>query len=283
MRVAVLGTGIMGTGMAQSLLRAGHDVRVWNRTAGRAQPLAALGATVASSAPEAVEGADAVITILFDTDAVLDVMRGLSLPDGCVWLQCSTIGVEGTRRAVELAATRSMAMVDVPVLGTKAPAEQGRLVVLASGPAELLTRVEPVLEAIGAKTVHAGSRLGDGTALKLVCNAWMGTVTAGIGQSMALAAALGLDPRLFLQALDGGPADMPYLHAKSELVLADDYPPSFVVDGVVKDLGLIRDAAVAAGVDDSLLSAALGLFGRASDAGHGGKDMAAVYTAFRGR
>src|SRR5262245_58240215 len=103
MQVAVLGTGIMGTGMTRSLLRDGHHVRVWNRTRDKAEPLEQHGAEVADSAQEAVHDAEAVVTMLFDADSVLEVMADLDLPAGCVWLQASTVGVEGTQRVARLA------------------------------------------------------------------------------------------------------------------------------------------------------------------------------------
>lgn len=281
MEVAVLGTGLMGTGMARSLLRAGHDVRVWNRTPDRAEPLRRDGATVARDPQDAVRDAHAVITMLFDADAVLDVVTGIDLPDGCVWVQSSTIGIDGTRRVVELAQDRGLTVLDAPVLGTRGPAAEGALVVLVSGDERAAAAVRPVLDAVGRATVDAGPEVGAATALKLVCNAWVGTVTAALGQSMALADGLGLDPRLFLGAIAGGPVDMPYAHVKGAAMLAGEYPAAFTVDGVVKDLDLIRDAAARAGVPDTVLAATRDLFARTSADGRGHDDMAAVRTAFR--
>ncbi|WP_415839255.1 NAD(P)-dependent oxidoreductase [Nocardioides zeicaulis] len=280
MRVTVMGTGTMGAGMARSLLRAGHEVTVWNRTAERAEPLAADGARVATDPAEAVAGAEAVVTILYDTYSVLDVMGGVDLPAGCVWVQCATIGIDGTQRVASLAHERGWLLLDAPVLGTKAPAEQGALVVLAAGDDAALEAARPVTDAIGARVVRAGTDLGAGSRLKLACNAWVASLTAALGQSVALTEGLGLDPRLFLEAIEGGAVDAPYAHVKGGAMMSGDYAPSFAVDGVVKDLGLIRDAARASSVDDRLLSTVLELFEDASDDGHGGDDMAAVRTAF---
>ncbi len=280
MRVTVLGTGTMGAGMARSLLRAGHEVTVWNRTASRAEPLAADGARVAADAADAVASAEAVVTILFDTVSVLEVMTDVSLPQGCVWLQSATIGVDGTERVAALAGERGWLLVDAPVLGTKAPAEQGALVVLAAGEDAAVDAARPVTDAIGARVVRAGTRPGEAARLKLVCNAWVASLTAAVGQSVALAEALGLDPRLFLDAIEGGAVDTPYAHVKGAAMLAGDYPPSFAVDGVRKDLALIRDAARASSTDDRLLTAVLDLFEATSAAGRGADDMAAVRTAF---
>ena len=280
--VAVLGTGVMGTGMAGSLLRAGFGVRVWNRTREKAEPLAARGASVFGAAAEAVRGADVVLVMVFDADAVVEVMSGAAEASGprTVWLQASTVGVEGTARVAALAAERGLTVLDTPVLGTREPAEQGRLVVLLSGEAAAAERVTPVLEAVGSRTVPVGERLGQASALKLACNAWVATLTAALGQSMTLAGALGLDPALFLEAISGGPVDAPYAHAKARMIQAGEFPVSFAVDGVVKDVGLMVAAADHSGIDATLLRAVLAVFERTSQAGRGGQDMAAVATTF---
>ncbi len=284
MRVAVLGTGIMGTGMARSLLREGHQVSVWNRSEARARPLADDGATVAGTPAEAVTDADAVLTILFDADAVLGVLAEAvkSIPAGAVWIQSSTIGVEGTARAARFAAEHSLALLDAPVLGTRVPAERGQLVVLASGDPALRERCEPVLAAIGARTVWAGDEPGPASALKLVANAWVASLNAAAGQSLALAEKLGLDPRLFFEAIRGGAADAPLAHLKGELMIAGRFTDTqFAVAGVSKDLDLIRAAAVDRGLPTDLLEALAEQYRDTEALGHADDDMAAVVESFR--
>jgi len=279
MQVAVLGTGIMGAGMARSLLRAGHSVRVWNRTAARAQPLAGDGATVADTAAVAVDGAEVVLVMLWDTAAVLDVLAaaGGSAPDA-VWLQGSTIGPDGMG---EVAAARpDLRLVDAPVLGTKGPAEQGTLVALLSGSPADLAAAKPVIDGYSARSVHAGERLGAASALKLVCNAWVATMNAALGQSVALAEGFGLDPALFLEALRDGASDAPYAHMKAELIAKGDFPPAFTLAGALKDAELIRSAARSVSVADDVLAGLVAVYARAVAAGHGEEDMAAVYLAF---
>ncbi len=283
MEVAVLGTGIMGAGMARSLLRAGHGVRVWNRTRDKAEPLAAHGALVTTTAQQAVVGADVVITMLYDADSVISVVGDAAESFGVdtVWLQSSTVGRDGTKRIAELAGERGLAVLDAPVLGTKKPAEDGALVILASGDAALRERVGPVLDAIGSRVVWAGDELGQATALKLACNAWVASITAAVGQSVALADAFGLDPQLFLEAIKGGATDTPYAHVKGGQMIDGQFPVSFALDGVLKDLDLITTAARDAGVSDAMLISLANTYQRASDAGHGNDDMAAVFTAFQ--
>jgi 3-hydroxyisobutyrate dehydrogenase len=298
MKVAVLGTGIMGQGVVRTLLREGHDVTAWNRTRAKAQPLADDGATVVDTVREAVAGSEVVLTVLFDGEAVLSVLREATeatSPDaaasasdasaGPVWVQASTIGAADTARVVELADERGVPLVEAMMLGTKKPAETGALVMLAAGDAGLLERVQPVLDAMGAKTIVAGDSVGQGTALKLAANAWIASITAATAQSLALAGSLGLDPQLFLDAIEGGQSDTPYAHLKGATMIAGDYPPQFALDGLRKDVALMREAVEAVeGVDfdTSLLEALAGLYRTASDRGHGGHDVAAVRAAFTG-
>jgi 3-hydroxyisobutyrate dehydrogenase len=280
MRVAVLGTGIMGAGMARSLLRAGHAVTVWNRTAAKAAPLAEDGATVAPSAAEAVDGAEVVLVMLFDTAAVLAVLTAATEGGSdAVWLQASTIGQVGMLEVAALAAGRGLKLVDAPVLGTKGPAEQGKLVALLSGDPAFVAAAQPAVDGYAARSVDAGPSLGAASALKLVCNAWISTINAAVGQSHALARGLGIDGGLFVEAMNGGAADNQYLHMKSDLIAKGEFPASFTLDGAAKDVELILAAARGAGVGDDVLAGLTSAYRRAAD-GHGEEDMAAVYYAF---
>ncbi|MDD7939402.1 NAD(P)-dependent oxidoreductase [Actinomycetospora lutea] len=280
--VAVLGTGIMGAGMARSLLREGHEVTVWNRSTDKAKPLADDGARVAETAADAVAGADVVITMLFDTDAVAQTMEPVlaQVRDGAVWVQASTVGIEGTDRLASLARDAGVAFLDVPMLGTRAPAENGQLVVLASGPSSLRERVQPVFDAIGTRTQWVSETVGDASRLKLAINAWIGVMVNGIAQSVALARGLGLDPQQFLDAVDGGAVNAPYVQLKGKAMIDGDYTPSFELDGVIKDTDLITAALREAGVDTTLATAVRDRLAAASSDGHGSEDMAAVVHAY---
>jgi len=283
-RVAVLGTGIMGAGMARSVLRSGLDVTVWNRSPGRAAPLAADGAQVAGTAAEAVAGVDAVVTMLWGGGSVAEVMTGAlpAAPDGVLWAQTSTVSLHDAGvRLPALAGRYGARYVDAPVLGTRQPAEEGKLVVLAAAPGSLRDLVMPLFEAIAARTVWVSGRPGDGTRLKLVANSWVGTIVAATAQAIALAQNLGLDPQVFLDTVRGGAVDTPYLRIKGQAMIAGEFPPSFTVDGAVKDTGLIAAAMRESGTDAALMDAVARQFRKAADGGHGGEDMAAVYRAFR--
>jgi 3-hydroxyisobutyrate dehydrogenase len=282
--VALLGTGIMGAGMARSMLRAGIPLRVWNRTRSRAEPLEADGAIVSDSPAEAVRGADIIVTMLADGPAVLDAMTAAvpGLSPGQIWAQTSTVGVSWLEELAEFARDRGIVFLDAPVLGTREPAERGQLTVFAAGPGEasesIRERVRPVLEAIGQKTVWL-DEVGTATRLKLVANSWVVALTNAIGESVALARGLGVDPEAFLRAMSGGPLDCTYLHVKGHAILSNDFTPSFSAALAGKDAGLVVEAAEAAGLRLDGASAVRERFRRAAALGHGEDDMAAVYFA----
>ncbi|MGZ6804399.1 MAG: NAD(P)-dependent oxidoreductase [Nocardioidaceae bacterium] len=276
--VALLGTGLMGAGMARNIAGAGLELRVWNRSTDKAAPLADAGATVAATPAEAVEGADVVVTMLFDTDSVTATMREAApgLSADAVWLQMATVGIAGTDTLAGLARELGVAFVDAPVLGTRKPAEDGTLVVLASGPEQARTAVDPVIEAVSARVMWLGEA-GQGTRLKLVANSWVLTVVEGVAESLALAKALGLDPQSFLDVVKGGAMDAPYVQLKGGAMLAGEFEPSFGLDGAAKDARLIVEAARGAGADLAVLEAVQAHFARALEAGHGDQDLAATY------
>jgi 3-hydroxyisobutyrate dehydrogenase len=281
--VTVLGTGIMGAGMARTIAAAGLDTTVWNRDPDKARPLADAGARVATDPVDAVSAADVVVTMLFDTDAVVAVVEPLlaHLRPGAVWLQTSTVGLEGTDRLAGLARDHGVAFVDAPVLGTRQPAEQGALTVLAGGPEDVRDAVAPVLDAIGSRTVWVGERPGDGHRLKLAANSWMLSVVGATAQAVGLARGLGIDPALFLEAIADGPLDCAYVQLKGKSMIAEEFPPAFPLAGAVKDAELIADAQRAAGVDGSLMAVLHERFAEAAGSGHADEDLAAVWHAFR--
>ncbi|MCX5386675.1 NAD(P)-dependent oxidoreductase [Streptomyces sp. NBC_00083] len=281
--VAVLGTGIMGSGMARSLLRAGLSVRVWNRTPDRAGPLADDGATVLADPAEAVRGADVVLTALNDGPAVSATLEAAAdgLHSGQPWLQTSTVGPDATVQLAARAAELGVAYYDAPVLGTKAPAEEGKLTVFVSGAPEGRERLAPVLDAIGQRTVWVSHEPGGASRLKLVANTWVINLVGAVAECLGLAESLHVDPRLFLDAVAGGPLDTGYLHAKSAALLTGDLTPSFALTTALKDTRLILEAAEQAGVRLDLTEASAERFARAEAAGHGAEDMIATYYAGR--
>lgn len=282
--VAVLGTGIMGSGMARNLLGAGLPVRAWNRTRARAEPLAAEGATVTDTAEEAVRGADVIITMLNDGPAVTETLTAAAggVRPGQIWMQSSTVGIEATTGLAHRAAGLGLVYLDAPVSGTRKPAEQGTLTVFVAGPSSARATTRPVLEAIGQRTVWVGEDPGAASRLKLVVNTWLINLVNSVAESLNLAEGLGLDPRQFLDAVKDGPLDTPYLQEKSEALLAGNLDPSFALSMALKDARLILKAAEESGVALDLVAASAERFARAEADGHGGQDMIATYYAGRG-
>ena len=242
--VAVLGAGsTMGRAMARNIASSGMSVRAWNRTADKARPLEADGISVFDSPAEAAEGAEVIVTMLSDADAVLGVIEeAAGAGNGAVWLQMSTIGESGTDRCIELAGRHALMLIDAPVLGTKQPAEEGKLVVLASGPRELRERVQPIFDAVGQKTMWVGEA-GAGTRLKIVTNSWVLAVVEAGAEIIALAEGLQVDPGLIFEAIEGGPLDLPYLRLKAKAITERNFDPSFRLGLAAKDAGLIEESA----------------------------------------
>ena len=277
--IAVLGAGsTMGFAMAHNMLKMGLRVRAWNRSADKAKPLEHDGAAVFQSPAEAADGAGLIVTMLSDADAVIETIQAAA-PDaeaGAAWVQMSTIGERGTERCIELAREHDVGFIDAPVLGTKGPAEQGKLVILASGPQELRERVQPMFDAVGQRTMWIDAAPGAGTRLKLVANSWVVTVTEGAAETISLAEALGLDPSLLFEALDGGPLDLPYLRTKGKAMIERNFEPAFRLRLAAKDARLVAESAERRGLDLPMLSAIAQRMTAGAEE-HGDKDMAATY------
>jgi 3-hydroxyisobutyrate dehydrogenase len=281
--IAVLGTGIMGAAMARNLLSAGMEVRAWNRTREKAEPLAEDGAKVADTPAEAAENAGFVLTMLSDADAVAEAVDGedgafSTLPEDGVWLQMSTVGTEGHERLAGFTDERGVFYVDAPVLGTREPAEQGQLIVLASGPEEVQERCQPVFDAVAANVLWLGPA-GAGSRLKLVTNNWIVGILGVLAETLSLAKATGVNPSQFLQVIEGGPLGLPYAQMKGQMMIEEEFPTSFSANLARKDASLVLDAAQASGLRLLMTEAAATHFDEAIESGHGEEDMAAIYQA----
>jgi 3-hydroxyisobutyrate dehydrogenase len=284
-RVAVLGTGIMGSAMARNLVSAGLGTTVWDRSPAATAPLAAAGALVAASPAEAVRDAGVVITMLPTAEVVRSVMfeGGVvgALAEGVVWAQMGTIGVrETTGIAGRLGQVRpDVLFVDAPVSGSKGPAEAGQLLVLASGPPAAQVAAGPVFSAIGRKAVWLGEA-GQGSRMKLAVNAYMSILIEGVAEALELAGRLGIDDAKLAEAIEGGPLDAPIAGAKLHKMERGDFAPEFPLEWALKDV----DLAIGAAGDDGLplLAALSRQWHAAVDAGHGRDDVAAARLALGG-
>lgn len=256
--VAVLGAGgLMGGAIAANLARAGLDVRAWNRSPAKAGPLEAVGARIFGTPAKAARGAEVVLTILAEADAVISAMDGpagglAEMNADSIWLQMSTIGEAGTATCIALAERHGVSFVDAPVLGSRQPAEQGQLVVLASGPDPARVRLGPVFDALGERTMWLGAA-GAGSRLKLVLNAWVLTVVETCAEIIALAQACELDPRDIFDALAGSDLDLPYLRMKGMRMIERQFEPAFRLALAAKDAALVHEAAKTRGLELPLL------------------------------
>jgi 3-hydroxyisobutyrate dehydrogenase len=271
----------MGSAMARNLVGAGLRTTVWDRSPSATAPLSDVGALVAASPEEAVRDARVVITMLPTGTVVESVIFGgaaEAFSQGAVWAQMGTIGVAATTGiAGRLSQLRpDVMLVDAPVSGSKAPAEAGQLLILASGQREAEAIVRPAFAAIGRKTVWLGE-VGQGSRMKLVVNAYMSILIEGVAEALELASQLGIDVAKLAEAIEGGPLDAPIADAKLHKMERGDFAPEFPLEWALKDV----DLAISAAGDDTLpLLAALSRQWRAAaDAGHGHEDVSAARLA----
>jgi 3-hydroxyisobutyrate dehydrogenase len=272
----------MGLPMARHIAEAGMEVRAWNRTRERVETLAEEGIQIAGTPADAATGAGIVLTILSDAEAVITTMEGddgalAGVGSGAIWLQMSTIGIAGTERCATLAEEHGLVLVDAPVVGTKKPAEEGKLTVLASGPEKARERCEPIFDAVGQKAVWLGEA-GTGTRMKLVINSWLLSLVEGLAETIAFAEGIGIDPGQFLETISGGPVDNPYAQMKGRMMIERDFEPSFKLELAAKDARLVLEAMERHDLELPMLEAIRDQL-EAAAGEHGDKDMAAAYLA----
>jgi 3-hydroxyisobutyrate dehydrogenase len=282
--VAVLGLGAMGRGMAASALRAGIKTIVWNRNQASTRGLADLGAEVAETPADAARRATIVVTMVTDTDAVMSIARDqgmlAALAPGAIWVQMSTIGVAGIERIADLveAERPDVTLLDAPVSGSRDPAEQGQLTILASGPEQVRSRVEPLFDALGQRTIWVGP-VGAGTRLKLVNNTLVAFAAEATASSMALARRLGLDTETVVNALAESPLVSAWQMAKLQRIAKGDFSIQFALSLALKD---VRLALQAAGDDRFVALACLAdEWQQAVDQGLGDRDLTVVTLALQ--
>jgi 3-hydroxyisobutyrate dehydrogenase len=284
-RVAFLGLGTMGTGMARRLLAAGFPLAVYNRDAAKSAPLAAEGAIAALSPRAAAAGADVVISMLADDDAARALWLGKSgalrgARRGAIVVECSTVSVAWIGKLSAAAARRGCELLDAPVTGSKPQAAAGELCFLVGGSAAALERVRPVLAAMSRKVEHVGPS-GSGALLKLVNNFLCGVQTASLAEALAIIERAGLDRAKALEVLTKGAPGSPLLQTFSGRMTARAYTPNFVLRLMAKDLRYAKKEGASRKVPMATATAALKVFDRAIAAGHGDDDVSSVVEPFR--
>jgi 3-hydroxyisobutyrate dehydrogenase-like beta-hydroxyacid dehydrogenase len=281
-----LGLGIMGTGMAANLVRAGFEVTVWNRSAEKTAPLVALGARAAATPKEVVEASEITFAILSDPAAAEAVCFGADgvlegLRDGRGYVDMSTVDAGTSRRIAAAVAGRGGRFVEAPVSGTKKPAEDGTLVILAAGDQSLFDEALPAFGKMGKKTMYLGET-GNGAHMKLIINMIMGGMMTLLCEGIALGEKTGLKPAEILDALDAGALANPMFKGKGGMILAENYATNFPLKHMQKDLRLAVQLGDEAGQPLHGVSAANEVFKRACGQGLGDEDLCAVYKTIKG-
>jgi 3-hydroxyisobutyrate dehydrogenase len=284
-KIALLGLGLMGSGMAGRLLDAGYPLTVWNRTPGKTHELAQRGARVAASPRQAAAVSDVVISMLSDVPVCRDVWLGrgeaiLGAAPGKVLVESSTVTVEWIEELARAAKEQGCEVVDAPVTGSKPQAAAGQLLFLAGGSSAALDKISPVLKAMGRGVVHLGPS-GSGARLKLINNFLSGSQVAALAEALSLIERSGLDLEKALGVLTDGAPGSPLVKLLSGRMTARQYEPNFALQLMTKDLRYAVNEADRFALDLDMGRAALRVFEHAIASGHGEEDMAAVVEQFR--
>jgi 3-hydroxyisobutyrate dehydrogenase-like beta-hydroxyacid dehydrogenase len=283
MDVAFLGLGTMGAPMAANVLARGHRLAVWNRSAARAAPLVEKGARLAGTPAEAARGAEVVITMLADPVALQAVIGGADgalagLGADAVLVDMSTVDPATARATAELVRAVGARYVDAPVSGSRKPAVEGKLLVLAAGPVEAIAQVRPVLEAMG-RVVEVGAT-GQGMAMKLVLNGLGAHMLTGLCATLVLGARQGLAPRIMLEVIQSGAFSSPLFAGKGDKILARDFSTDFRLDLMLKDQQLVLSTARALGYAMPTERALRDVLAAAVGQGLGAEDMCSLVRLF---
>ena len=280
--IGFIGLGIMGQPMALGLIKAGHKLAVYNRTAGKTGVLEAAGARVASSPADAVRDADIVMMIVSDSAAVEAVVTGKdgvleSLRTGALVIDSSTISPQVSRKMACLVAGKGATWLDAPVTGSKHGAEKGELTFMIGGDREAFDRAVPILSALGKKHIYCGSH-GLGLSAKLAQNTIQATMVEVFCEGFVLAAKAGVRPETMLEIIQSSLARAAITDFKAPFIFKGDFTPYFPLKLMHKDLELAAEAAYAQGVPMPTLAAVKETYMAAKAQGKGELDYAAIVT-----
>jgi 3-hydroxyisobutyrate dehydrogenase-like beta-hydroxyacid dehydrogenase len=277
MRIGFLGLGKMGTPIALRLIAAGHELSVWNRTEGRAEPLLREGAIAAATPAEAELGADAVFTMLFDDAAHEEVLFGANglmdaLEPGALHISLSTISVALSERLTAEHARRGIDFVAAPVFGRPNVAEEGRLWIVVAGAADAVERARPLLEPLSRGISVVGPEPRQAHAVKLGGNFLISAMIHSLSESFVYAEAQGIEPEVFFETVNSALFQSPFYAAYAKVILHPPEKPGATIDLGAKDLRLLREAAADAGVRLSLADNLAEIFAEARRIGLGSAD-----------
>ena len=284
-KVALLGLGTMGAGMASNLLKAGHTLSVYNRTAAKAKSFAEKGATVTDTPAAAAHGADLVIAMLADDAASREAWTGAdgalsAVKPGAILVESSTVSPAWIAELSTLAAQHGTELLDAPVTGSRAQAEAGQLTFLVGGSESALDTATPVLQSMSKEIVFLGP-LGSGAKLKLINNFLCGVQIASLAEGLAWIERSGLDRDKALTVLKSGAPGSPLLSAISQRMVSRDYTVNFLLRLMSKDLLYAAQEAQACDVDLTTATVDRNLFETAAAEGHADEDMSSVIEPLR--
>jgi 3-hydroxyisobutyrate dehydrogenase len=279
-KIAFLGLGLMGSGMAGRLLGAGFPLTVFNRNAERAAPLVQKGARLAGSPREAAVGAEIIISMLADNSASRAVWLGpegalAGAAPGALLIESSTLTAGWVRELAAIAGRQKLDMIDAPVTGSRPAAAAGELVFLVGGTAEALARARPALAVMGRDIVHVGP-LGGGAMLKLINNFVCGVQIVALAEAMTMIERSGLDPERAVPVLTNGAPGSPLVKMMGARMSARDYTPNFMMKLMAKDLAYAITEARGQSLQLASAEMALGVLKRAMESGRGDQDVSSV-------
>lgn len=274
MKIGFFGLGLMGSRMAANLAKKGHAVTVWNRTPGKAEPLAKI-AKVAATAKECAQGQEALVFMLANPDAVLDVMQEIELPKGGLLVDFSTGSRELALTLDHLCSEAGTAFLESPVTGSKNGAEAGTLVLMCGGDAETLARAKPILDCVATKIIHIGP-VGSATRVKLMGNTFIGLMLEALCEAFVLCKKAEIDPKKLLEVVQASGYASPYWDFKAKPMMARDFDTHFSIDLMHKDLTLALEQANELKVPVPGLALVREQFQAARAGGMGGEDIAAL-------
>ncbi|HEU5457998.1 MAG TPA: NAD(P)-dependent oxidoreductase [Terracidiphilus sp.] len=287
MKIALLGLGTMGHGMAVNLLKAGFPLTVYNRTRAKAEPLAAQGAAVADTPAVAAASADVVIAMLSDDDASREAWTGkdgalAAMKSGAIAVECSTLSPAWIVELAAAAQKRGVRLVESPVTGSRLQADGGQLTMLVGADKETLAEVMPVLRPMSKEVVHLGP-IGCGAQLKLINNFLCGVQVASFAEALAWIERTDLNRDAALAFLKKGAPGSGILSAMADRMTERKYEVNFLLRLMTKDMRYAKAAAAQRGVRLTTEEPVERLFEKAQRQGQGEKDMSAVAEAVEGR
>jgi 3-hydroxyisobutyrate dehydrogenase-like beta-hydroxyacid dehydrogenase len=297
-KIGLIGLGLMGRPMGMNLLKAGHALTVWNRTASRADELVAAGATLAKSPREVAASADVLLTIVSDPPALEQVLWGSSskssggsgiasadaafagLKAGSIYIDSSTVSPDLARKIAGACAEKNVRFLDAPVTGGDWGAKKGELIFMVGGEADTVRAVEPILGVMGKKWFHLGPN-GAGQTIKLAMNSILALQVEALAEAIALVTAAGLKGESLVEVMQSSMARSGVLDVKAPNLLKGEYAPSFPLRLMYKDISLALDLAKELGVNLPAVTAAHATYGKVKAAAKEDLDYSAVMKFWR--